>query len=70
MVIEDDGIGLSAGRPNPSGFGRSLVEMVVRQLRGTIAWSETAPGTRVDIRVPLDAVSLSDAAADLVERAR
>ncbi len=27
--------------------------MVVRQLRGSIAWSEGAPGTRVEIRVPL-----------------
>jgi PAS domain S-box-containing protein len=69
MTIEDDGIGLSAGSPNPAGFGRSLVEMVVRQLRGTIAWSETNPGTRVEIRVPLDAVSLRDATADPVEEA-
>jgi two-component sensor histidine kinase len=69
MTIEDDGIGLAAGPPNPAGFGRSLVEMVVRQLRGTIAWSETNPGTRVDIRVPLDAVSLRDATADPVEEA-
>ncbi len=55
LVVEDDGIGLSAGDPNPTGFGRMLVEMVVRQLRGTIAWSEAAPGTRVAIRVPLPA---------------
>ena len=54
--IEDDGIGLSAGTPNPAGFGRSLVEMVVRQLRGTIAWTETDPGTLVVIAVPLDGV--------------
>ncbi|WP_244031235.1 histidine kinase dimerization/phosphoacceptor domain -containing protein [Methylobacterium sp. J-090] len=64
MLIEDDGVGLSATVPNPAGFGRSLVEMVVRQLRGTIAWSETAPGTRVEINVPLDAVSLSEAVPD------
>ncbi|MFY9290577.1 MAG: histidine kinase dimerization/phosphoacceptor domain -containing protein [Methylorubrum rhodinum] len=55
LVVEDDGIGLSAGQPNPAGFGRMLVEMVVRQLRGTIAWSDAAPGTRVAIRVPLTA---------------
>ncbi|WP_342148344.1 histidine kinase dimerization/phosphoacceptor domain -containing protein [Methylorubrum sp. SB2] len=55
LVVEDDGIGLAAGPPNPTGFGRMLVEMVVRQLRGTLAWSEAAPGTRVAIRVPLPA---------------
>jgi len=64
MLIADDGVGLSAATPNPAGFGRSLVEMVVRQLRGTIAWSETAPGTRVEITVPLDAISLRDAASE------
>lgn len=62
MLIEDDGVGLSAGIPNPGGFGRSLVEMVVRQLRGVIRWDETSPGTRVEITVPLDAISLQDVA--------
>lgn len=64
MLIEDDGIGISAGTPNPAGFGRALVEMVVRQLRGVIVWSDVAPGTRVEIVVPLDAVSRQEAATD------
>ena len=64
MLIEDDGIGISAGTPNPAGFGRALVEMVVRQLRGVIVWSDGGPGTRVEITVPLDAVSRQEAAAD------
>ncbi|KQT09818.1 PAS sensor protein [Methylobacterium sp. Leaf399] len=59
--IEDDGIGIGAGTPNPAGFGRSLAEMVVRQLRGTIAWTETNPGTCVAIAVPLDGVRLKGA---------
>ncbi|WP_336489861.1 PAS domain-containing protein [Methylobacterium nigriterrae] len=54
LLIEDDGIGLPAGAGNPAGFGRNLVEMVVRQLRGTIAWQPAAPGTRVEISIPLD----------------
>ncbi len=58
LAIEDDGIGLTAGPHNPTGFGRMLVEMVVRQLRGTIAWSEAETGTRVAIRVPLPADGL------------
>lgn len=64
MLIEDDGVGLAGGTPNPAGFGRSLVEMVVRQLRGVIAWSDVAPGTRVEIVVPLDAISLQSAITD------
>jgi PAS domain S-box-containing protein len=54
LLIQDDGIGIAAGPVNPAGFGHSLVEMVVRQLRGTIAWNEAYPGTRVEITIPLD----------------
>ena len=53
LVIEDDGVGLN-GDANPSGFGRSLVEMVVRQLRGTVGYADAEPGTRVSIAIPLD----------------
>lgn len=53
LTIRDDGIGLGAAPPNPAGFGRNLVEMVVRQLRGTIAWADAGPGTTVEIDVPL-----------------
>lgn len=55
LAIRDDGIGLDRGIPNPAGFGRNLVEMVVRQLRGTIAWSDAGPGTAVEIAIPLHA---------------
>lgn len=54
LAIEDDGVGLDAGPVNPAGFGRNLVEMVVRQLRGTITWRDGAPGTCVEIHVPLE----------------
>ncbi|AWI91819.1 PAS sensor protein [Methylobacterium sp. DM1] len=53
LVIEDDGIGMGAASPNPAGFGRTLVEMVVRQLRGTLEWSDAGPGTRIAITIPL-----------------
>ncbi|MBX9931937.1 MAG: sensor histidine kinase [Methylobacterium sp.] len=50
--VEDDGVG--QGTPRTGGFGRSLIDMVVRQLRGTIAWSDAQPGTRAEVVVPLD----------------
>jgi len=53
LTIRDDGVGLAAAAPNPAGFGRNLVEMVVRQLRGTIAWADAGPGTHVEIDIPL-----------------
>ena len=58
LVIEDDGIGVEAATPNPSGFGRTLVEMVVRQLRGRLEWSDAGPGTRIAITIPLAEAAL------------
>ncbi len=53
LLIEDDGVGRTAGVSNPAGFGCSLVEMVVKQLRGVITWHEPGTGTRVEIVIPL-----------------
>lgn len=57
LTIRDDGVGLAAVSPNPAGFGRNLVEMVVRQMRGSIAWSDGGPGTRVEIDIPLQSAT-------------
>jgi two-component sensor histidine kinase len=54
LAIEDDGVGVAGQAPSPEGFGRTLVDMLVRQLRGTIAWQDTEPGTRAVVVVPLD----------------
>ncbi|MEH3148111.1 MAG: PAS domain-containing protein [Methylobacterium frigidaeris] len=54
LAISDDGVGLAAGIPNPDGFGRALIEMVVRQMRGAITWDDLSPGTRARILLPLD----------------
>ena len=55
LAVDDDGIGLAAAAPNPDGFGRSLVEMMVRQMRGEVAFEDAAPGTHARARIPLDA---------------
>ncbi len=55
VEICDDGVGFDATVPEVSGFGRSLVEMVAKQLRGTVRWLPQASGTRVDIAIPLRA---------------
>ena len=55
VEICDDGVGFDAGQQTETGFGRSLVEMVARQLRGTVRWLPQAGGTRVDIAIPLRA---------------
>ena len=44
---------MASAPDNPAGFGRTLVEMVVRQLRGNLEWSDAGPGTRIAITIPL-----------------
>ncbi|WP_342587195.1 PAS domain-containing protein [Methylobacterium terrae] len=53
LEVSDDGVGLPAEHGNPEGFGRDLVGMLVRQMRGTLAFEDRAPGTRAHIALPL-----------------
>ena len=55
MVVEDDGIGLADDLSAQFGFGRSLVEMVTRQLRGDVRFADAAPGLRVEVAIPIPA---------------
>ncbi|WP_449411177.1 sensor histidine kinase [Methylobacterium komagatae] len=53
IAISDDGIGFDVTSRDETGFGRSLVEMVSRQLRGVVRWLPMGSGTRVEIAIPL-----------------
>ncbi|WP_342636469.1 PAS domain-containing protein [Methylobacterium nonmethylotrophicum] len=53
LEVSDDGIGLPADIDNPEGFGRDLVAMLVRQLRGRLAFEDLGPGTRAQVVLPL-----------------
>ncbi len=53
IVVEDDGIGLAAHRSSDEGFGKVLVGMLARQLRGAVAWEDAAPGTRAVLVIPV-----------------
>ncbi len=55
IVIEDDGIGPSGQGGAVSGFGKTLIEMLVRQLRARIDWEDAEPGTRAIVTIPLNA---------------
>lgn len=55
IVVEDDGVGLRHA-PAPEGsFGKNLIDMLVRQLRGQLTWRDMEPGTGAEILVPMDA---------------
>jgi two-component sensor histidine kinase len=53
IVVEDDGIGLAAHQATDEGFGKTLIDMLARQLRGTVAWEDAAPGTRAVLVIPV-----------------
>ena len=54
IVVADDGPGLAAHGSSEESFGKTLIAMLARQLRGEIAWEDAAPGTRVVVVIPLD----------------
>jgi two-component sensor histidine kinase len=53
VVVEDDGVGLGSHASSEEGFGKTLVEMLARQLRATLAWEDAAPGTRAVVVLSL-----------------
>src|SRR5215212_419739 len=55
IVVEDDGIGMDAVAPSGDGFGRTLIDMLARQLKARIDWSDAQPGTRAVVTMPIDA---------------
>ena len=52
VSVADDGVGMPLDRSG-SGFGSKLVEAIVRQLRGEVAWRRVELGTLVHVSVPL-----------------
>lgn len=50
LVVADSGIGRSSDH---TGFGSRIIAAMVRQLEGTIAYTDNQPGLRVEITVPL-----------------
>jgi two-component sensor histidine kinase len=55
IAVEDDGVGLDYS-PAPEGsFGKTLIAMLVHQLKGQLTWHDMKPGTRAEIVMPVDA---------------
>lgn len=69
VEVRDDGAGLPQEEPSEAGFGRSLVEMVAKQLRGSVRWIGTGAGTRIEIAIPLRSEAVSKASAAPPSRA-
>ena len=55
--VVDDGHGMPAQPSRTGSFGRRLIESLARQLAASIAWHPAAPGTRVELRLPLAAAN-------------
>jgi two-component sensor histidine kinase len=53
IVVEDNGVGLASHATSDESFGKTLIDMLTRQLKGTMAWEDAAPGTRAVVVIPL-----------------
>lgn len=53
IAVEDDGVGLANHASSEEAFGKDLIDMLARQLRGAIAWEDATPGTRAVLVIPL-----------------
>lgn len=52
LSVGDDGVGLSR-EAKPDGLGRTLIARLSKQVGATVAWHDTAPGTRVTLSFPV-----------------
>ena len=48
IVVADNGVGLGAAAPSREAFGRSLAEMLARQIGAELVFEDARPGTRAD----------------------
>jgi two-component sensor histidine kinase len=53
IVVEDDGVGPGRHASSDESFGKTLIDMLARQLKATMAWEDAEPGTRAVLVVPL-----------------
>lgn len=51
--IEDDGVGMPGQELGRGSFGRTVVELLARQLQAQVIWQPADPGTRATVRMPL-----------------
>jgi len=56
LEIADNGVGFDPAQPT-SGAGRRAVTQLIAALGGTVEWQSDDPGTRVAVRVPLQATT-------------
>lgn len=55
IAVEDDGVGVDHAPPAEGSFGKTLITMLVQQLKGQLTWRDQKPGTRAEIVMPVDA---------------
>ncbi len=55
IAVGDNGVGLGHLPPSEGNFGKTLIAMLVQQLKGQLTWHDMEPGTRVEIVMPVDA---------------
>lgn len=58
LAVADDGVGAAGADASVAGFGRTILQLLAQQLRGRLQTTETQPGLRVAVSVPMDSTQL------------
>ena len=53
LSVEDDGVGLP-GEARANGFGQTVIQLMVQQLRGRMTVESAQPGLRIAVIVPME----------------
>ena len=53
IAVQDDGVGLANHAPSDESFGKTLIDMLARQLKATMTWEDAAPWKRAVLVIPL-----------------
>jgi two-component sensor histidine kinase len=54
IEIRDDGVGMGETTDRRDGFGRTIVDLLSRQLEAQVIWSDAQPGVKVEVELPVD----------------
>jgi two-component sensor histidine kinase len=56
IKVEDNGSGMPAAKATRTSLGKTLIENFGKQLQADILWESAEPGTRIEVRLPVEYV--------------
>jgi two-component sensor histidine kinase len=54
IAVTDNGVGADFSQPRPDAAGCYIVQLLARQLRAEVEWTDAAPGVRAAVTLPMN----------------